>query len=67
MKDEHILRDFVRQNLTLLTSDSFDRRQYKDAVNEFYIRRHQKQFSFPSNKDCMAMLIAVLKGPNRGF
>ena len=62
MKDENILRDFVRQNLTLLTSERFDRRQYKDAVKDFYIRRHRKKFSFPPNKDCMAMLITLLKG-----
>jgi hypothetical protein len=62
MKDESILRDFVRENFKLLTSREFDKARFKQAKNDFYIRKHLKKSSFPSNRDCMVMLISVAKG-----
>jgi hypothetical protein len=62
MKDEHIVRDFVRENLSLLTSPDFDRAHLKRAINDYYVRRHKKKYSFPPNRDCMLMLISLLKG-----
>ncbi len=60
MKDEHILKEFVRTYFRLLTSKEYDKQSFRDAIKEFYIKKHQKKYSFPSNRDCMTALISFL-------
>jgi hypothetical protein len=60
MKDEHILKGFVRTYSSLLTSKEYDKQSFKEAIKEFYIKKHQKKYSFPSNRDCMIALISLL-------
>jgi hypothetical protein len=60
MKDEIFHREFIRQNLALLTSPNFDRGAYKNAYRKFYIEKHNR-INRPSPRDLMQLLVAHLR------
>ncbi|MCR4337390.1 MAG: hypothetical protein NUV91_06250, partial [Candidatus Omnitrophica bacterium] len=61
MNEAQALKDFVAKNVALLTAENLNRRDLKATVNDFYIIRHKKRFSIPTNIQIMESLVARLQ------
>jgi hypothetical protein len=61
MNADQALKDFVKKNITLLTSAILDKQDLKRAVHACYHVQHNRRFNIPSNFEIMVALLTRLK------